>query len=216
MNPEFFDNQIIFKAPFTCLLAGPSQCGKSSLLFNILEAREQLIDRSPTRIVYCYAVWQENFGLLNNINIEFRQGLPSMDDFYSSDNNLVILDDLMSECEKNKEIQELFTVHSHHKNISVFIISQNLFSRGPCARTISLNCRYIIVFNNPRDAVQIRRLGQQMFPEKSNFLAQAYKDAIDSSPYGYLFIDNTQSTPSKYRISTNILPSDTRIYYRFK
>jgi hypothetical protein len=81
-------------------------------------------------------------------------------------------------------------------------------------RTISLNCRYLIIMNNPRDASQIRRLGQQMFPEKPNFLAMAYKDAVEAQEYGYLFIDNTQQQQAKYRISTNILPSESRIFYR--
>jgi hypothetical protein len=68
--------------------------------------------------------------------------------------------------------------------------------------------------NNPRDAQQIKRLGQQMFPEKPNFLAMAYKDAVETQEYGYLFIDNTQQQQAKYRISTNILPSESRIFYR--
>ena len=213
---ETLENQIVFRAPFTCMLAGPSQCGKSTLLYEILQNRDSLIDKSPDRIVYCYSVPQENFNLLSNINIEFVQGLPNMADFDPSINNLVILDDLIQECEKNQEIQSLFTIHSHHKNISVFIITQNLFSKGPCARTISLNCRYLIIFNNPRDATQVRRLGQQIFPEKSSFLVQAYKDAIESEPYGYLFVDNTQATPAKYRVQSCILPQNTRIFYRFK
>jgi len=216
MQGEYIDNQIIFKTPFTASIIGPSQSGKTFLLYEILQNREIMIDHPPTRIMYCYSVKQESFNLLNNINVEFHEGVPDLSTFNASENNLLILDDLMTECENNKDIQNLFTVYCHHKNISVFIVSQNLFMKGACARTISLNCLYFIIFNNPRDASQIRRLGQQMFPEKSNFLANAYKDAIESKTYGYILIDNTQSTPSKYRISTNILPADTRVFYRTK
>ena len=142
----------MFKTPFTCMLAGPSQSGKTSLLINILKHRDALLDNPPTRIIYCYSVFQEAFRSLESMNIEFIQGLPDLNEFNPVIHNMVILDDMMNECEKNKEIQNLFTIHSHHKNISVFIMTQNMFSKGPCARTISLNCRYLIIFNNPRDA----------------------------------------------------------------
>jgi hypothetical protein len=195
------------------MLAGPSQSGKSHFLLSVLQSRNQLFDKHIDRIVYCYSVPLANSDLFTDA--EFVHGLPNLNEFDPSLNNLLILDDLMSECEKDKEIQNLFTVYSHHKNITVFIITQNLFSRGPCARTISLNAQYLIVFNNPRDAGQIRRLGIQMFPSKTKFLALAYQDAIEMNNYGYLFIDNTQGTPTKYRISTNILPENTRVFYRF-
>jgi hypothetical protein len=200
--------------PYCAQLAGPSQSGKSNLMLKILQSRNQLFDKHIDRIVYCSSTPLANPEMYEGA--EFVLGMPNLHEFDPSLNNLLILDDLMSECEKDKEIQNLFTVYSHHKNISVFIITQNLFSKGACARTISLNSQYLIVFNNPRDAGQIRRLGIQMFPEKSNFLAQAYQDAVESKKYGYLFIDNTQATPSKYRISTNILPEETRIFYRIK
>jgi hypothetical protein len=100
---------------------------------------------------------------------------------------------MMSLCEKNKEIQNLFTIHSHHKNISVFIMTQNMFSKGPCARTIILNCLYLIICNNPRDAAQIRILSQHMFPERPHFLMHAYRDAVSSYDYGYILINNTQA-----------------------
>lgn len=215
-SQETLETQIAFKAPFSCQLSGASQSGKTSLLINILKNREALIDKPPSRIVYCYSVFQEAYRALEPMNVEFVEGLPNLNEFYPEVDNMIILDDLMIECEKNKDIQNLFTVHSHHKNISVFIMTQNLFSKGPCARTISLNCRYLIVFNNPRDASQIRTLSQQMFPDRPAFLTQAYRDAIDSSAYGYIFLDNTQATPTKYRVQTNILPNETRIFYRYK
>lgn len=215
-SAEYLSSQTLFKAPFTCMLAGPSQSGKTSLLINILQNMNTLIDRPPTRIVYCYSAAQDAFSLLGNLNIEFVQGLPRVEEFDPNVNNMIILDDLMSACEREQSIQTLFTVHSHHSNISVFILTQNLFSKGPCARTISLNCRYLIVFNNPRDGSQIRTLGSQMYPDRPTFLTSAYKDAIESQEFGYLFIDNTQSQSAKYRVSTFILPNESRIFYRIK
>lgn len=214
LEPEIINNLFIFKHPFTALVAGPSQSGKSYLIRRILENRNQLIDKPINKIVYCYSVKQEAFNEINNV--EFCEGLPDLTQFDPQNNNLIILDDLMADCEKAKNIQSLFTIHSHHKNISVFLITQNLFFKGPCARTISLNCRYIIIFNNPRCAEQVMCLSRQIFPFNSSFLVNAYNDAVESFQYGYILIDNTPTTPLKYRIQTCILPNETRIYYRFK
>ena len=111
-----------FKHPFACLIAGPSQSGKSTLLSRILENNDSLIAPSPTKIVYCYARWSDAFNKLREISppIEFQEGLPDIDRFDSQQNNLLILDDLMTQVEKDKSMLELFTTDSHHANISVF------------------------------------------------------------------------------------------------
>ena len=117
--------------------------------------------------------------------------------------------------EKDKSILELFTTDSHHSNISVFLITQNLFSQGKFSRTISLNCQYLFILNNPRDKAQIYNLARQMFPTNSLFLIECYEDATIKK-YGYLFLDLTQSTNNRYRVQTGITPNETRIIYEPK
>jgi hypothetical protein len=165
--------------------------------------------------VYCYSRYQSAFDKLKIERIEFREGLIDIDEFDPKEDNLLILDDLMTACEKDSTIVNLFTVDSHHKNISTFLITQNLFSRGKNSRTISLNSHYMILFNNPRDRSQIFYLARQMFPHNSNYLIECYEDATDRE-FGYLFLDLTQKTKSKYRVQTNILPGDERIIYQLK
>jgi len=53
-------------------------------------------------------------------------------------------------------IVDLFTKGSHHKNLSVILISQNQ-GRSPWS-TWSLNANYIVVFKNPCDRTQIYHL----------------------------------------------------------
>ena len=206
-----------FRHPFTCMLAGPSQSGKSTLLSHILENNQSIITPAPTRILYCYARWSEGFNKLKLISptIEFNEGLPNIEQFSVDQNNLLILDDLMARAEKDKSILELFTTDSHHANISVFLISQNLFSQGRYSRTISLNCQYLVVFNNPRDRAQIYALARQMFPTNPQFLIECYEDAT-SKEYGYLFLDLTQATENNYRVQSGIIPGETRIIYQPK
>jgi len=60
--------------------------------------------------------------------IEFHEGLPRPED-YSNDPRspkLMIIDDLMRESSLCDAIVGLFTQGSHHKNLSVILISQNI------------------------------------------------------------------------------------------
>src|SRR5258706_1291764 len=55
---------------------------------------------------------------------------------------------------------------SHHRNVSVLYLTQNLFFKSKHSRTMSLNSHYIIVFKNPRDVTQIKTLAAQMRSEE--------------------------------------------------
>lgn len=200
---------ILLKIPFTCLIAGPSGSGKTDLLFKILDNKEKFFDKIPNRIIYCYSEYQPRFN--DYKNIYFHNGIIDTSELSENNENLIILDDLMDESSNNKEILHLFTRGSHHKNISVFLMTQNLFSNGKYSRSISLNSHYIILFNNPRDRSQVKYLSRQMYPSNSNFLDECYRDATNK-PHGYLFIDNKQSTPNKIRIQSNIIDDNPIVY----
>ena len=102
---DFVDDNI-FKHPFTCMLAGPTMSGKTTILTKILANRSTLIDKNINRIIYCYARWQGSYDKmkLENPIIEFVEGLPEIDLIDGEQNNLMILDDLMDQCEKDKSI----------------------------------------------------------------------------------------------------------------
>ena len=141
-------------------------------------------------------------------NIEFKEGLPQADD-YSRDNELkklVIIDDLMRES-SNNTVVDLFTKMSHHCNLSVIYITQNLFHQGNGQRDISLNSNYIVLFKNPRDRAQIQHLARQVCPENPKFLQEVYFDAT-IRPHGYLLLDLKQTTPENCRYRTCIFPFD--------
>ena len=124
-------DSFIFKMPFACMMAGPSQSGKSTLLVDILNDSINMISPSPQRIVYCYSTWSE--GYKNIKNTEFLQGLPDLESFDPNINNILVLDDLMAQVANNESMSDLFTVGSHHFNIGVFLLTQNLFSQAKFA-----------------------------------------------------------------------------------
>ena len=81
--------------------------------------------------------------------------------------NMIVLDDLMSTLAKDPRINDLFTEGSHHRNLSVVVLNQNLyFSRDPTQRR---NCHYLVLFNNPVDRQPIMTLGRQMYPSRAGF-----------------------------------------------
>jgi hypothetical protein len=69
----------------------------------------------------------------------------------------------MEECKDNPKIAKIFTKASHHMNLSVIFLSQNLFLQGRQTRTISLNSQFIAIFKNPRDRAQFSYLSIQIY-----------------------------------------------------
>lgn len=214
MSQNWFIEIEPFSHPFTCMIVGPTQCGKTFFLKSVLDDYKSLIKPIPNKIFYCYNQWQPLFESfkLSIPSINFNEGIMDLTSINENDTNLVIFDDLMTECIKNEHIMNLFTVGSHHKNTSVFFITQNIFSKGKYSRDISLNSNYLILFNNPRDKLQLSILARQMYPGDVNFFIESFKDAT-KSPHGYLFLDLKQNTEEKNRVQTGILPLQKRILY---
>ena len=207
----------VFNHPFKCIISGPSMSGKTTLLKNILFNINELMSVNPEKIVYCYSRWQSNFEELksNLAGIVFQQGLPDIENFDKNFVNLLILDDLMTEGGNDKTICDMFTVDSHHKNISVFFLTQNMFCKEKNFRTINLNANYNIIKVNKRDRSQINYLARQMYPKSPNFLIECYLDAVQK-PYGYLFIDCHPKSDERLQVQSGILPNEERIVYEIK
>ena len=200
-----------WKHLFTCCMCGPTGCGKTRFVQRFLAHLSEMCTVRFDRVLFYYAEWQEAYRTAFKSNgpvIEFREGLPQVGD-YSSDNEkkkLLILDDLMRESSSDV-ILDLFTKGSHHKNISVIFITQNVFHKGKAQRDISLNTKYLVLFKNPRDKAQIQHLARQIHPEDSAFLREAYIDAT-RAPHSYLFIDLSQDCLDEFRFRANIFPDD--------
>lgn len=193
------------------MISGPTQSGKTNFTFELLNNLPALVSPAPTKIIWCYGEWQEKLRELPK-SVVLSEGLSGIHDIDSQERNLLILDDLMNEAGEASEVSELFTKGSHHRNLSVIFITQNLFHQGKKMRTISLNAHYFVLFKNPRDAGQIRHLASQLFPGQTKYLIDAYKQAT-SKPHGYLLLDLTQSTPDNRRVLSDVLPHEEGFFY---
>ena len=128
---------LAFKHSFTAIVAGPTSCGKTRFVFRLIEHASRMIDPPPDKIVYCYVTDEYQQLFSKYTRVEFNHGLPSLDDFDGKQTVLLVLDDLMNEADQT--VANLFTKGSHHRNVSVVFLAQNLFSKNKFARTISLN-----------------------------------------------------------------------------
>ena len=217
--------QIPFLHPTTVLIAGPTGCGKTQFLLKVLSSKA--IQPAPQRIVCVYGEWQSAYEEMSRIakqlgvKLEFVNNptADAMADLYESFNanvrNLLILDDQMANHQIRKDqggsLTKLFAQGSHHRNLTIIYIVQNLFNQSREMRNVSLNSHYMVLFKNARDKTQVRTLGQQMHPRDPHFLLGAFEDAT-SKQHGYLVIDLHPTAEDSVRIRTNIF--DTTIVYQ--
>jgi hypothetical protein len=186
------------------IVAGPTSCGKT--VFTTRLVKSKLFDVEFDEVVWCYS---ESGSVSDRLpNVVYNEGLPS-DDMFDGRPKLLILDDLMHE--SGEQVAKMFTKKSHHWNVTVILINQNLFPKSKHARDMALNSHYLVIFKNPRDKAQISHLGRQVYPENTRFFADAYRQATDR-PHGYLFVDFKQNTPEAERIRSEIFDEHPVVY----
>ena len=213
---------IAFKTPASYWVAGPTFSGKTQLTRRIIRHRRDMFETPPVKVHYCYKEYQsEVFGEMEKRDgVIFHQGLPTLETMknwsqeVSGAHQLVGLDDMQNEIVKSQEMATLFSVLSHHSNLSVMCLVQNIFPQSRYTRDISLNCGYMILMNTKRDKLQLTTLARQLCPGNVRFFTSAFEDAVSSKSYGYLVVDMHPATPAEYMLRTNILPDEMTVVYK--
>lgn len=172
----------------------------------------------PRKIMYCYGVYQDLFNEMQKSipNFTLHSGVPTsteIAEFSGGEHDLIILDDLMQDVLDSKTAELLFTQGCHHRKLSVVFITQNIYGQGKSARTIALNCWYMILFKNIRGMSQIRALGGQLFPGKYRVLTDAFEEATNE-PFGYLLVDLTPRDQDLYRLRTKVFRGEDIFIYK--
>jgi hypothetical protein len=202
------DVTLKFKTPFTAVLAAPSCSGKTSWLLKFLSHLSEVVDGRVEHLVWCYG--EEGAipeAIANNSQIRKYRGVPTAESGVLIPHSLLILDDLMNDA-YNQTVSDVYTKLSHHRQVSIILVTQNLFFQSRHSRNISLSTKYFILLRNCRERSQFSHLARQVYPENPKSLCEALCEAW-SEAYGYLVIDvSPQQTVDAVRFRRNIWPTD--------
>ena len=203
-----------FQSGSPIMVVGPTNSGKTFWVRRLLS--HNMFTQPVKSILYCYGVHQKAYEEMKAENLAadtltFHEGLPDrkmLEDLADGEHfHIVVLDDMMEEIVRSKEMQQLFTRYCHHDNITAIFVSQNIFHQGPQARTISLNSHVIVLFSNKRDESQITTFVRQIYPRKSKRFLNVYETEMNHE-YSYLVIDCTPSHPREIKVRSRIFPGE--------
>ena len=204
-HPDF-----VFQHPYSMMVVGPSQCGKTHFVHQLLTHKCTVYPRKrPWRVVWCYNQWQSQYEAIQRdlgSHIRFMQGLPELGDDLSSiptsKHTIIVLDDLMAQATDSPLVSKLFT-QGRHRNASVILLLQNMFPKGKYNTDISRNATYKVLFRSPGDRKQIDIMAEQTFAKDRSRFMQAYSQETDQ-PYGYIVVDNHPRTASEHQVVANV------------
>ena len=213
-------NPLPFPTPATVVVSGASGSGKSWLTSNILQNADWCFDKPTDKIVYCYAHHQPIYETLEQKldNIQFYNCLPTeaiLEEINDpAVHSILVIDDYAAECARSSLVEALFTRISHHGNLSLIILAQNLYESGAHRRTQSLNTQINILMRNPMGIDQINVFARQRFPGRSRaFLDTFHK--VTSAKFTYLVIDAHPQSEARFNVRTGLFPGDDIIVYQF-
>ena len=142
--------------PFRCLVAGPSQSGKSTFVRNLLLQQNDIIDIHFDYVTIVLGTEANKNEILSSLKDELRPGVMEIIELkklyettelmkknFSSEfehfvknkanrkkNGCVIFDDLMSELSECGLLLDLFSKYSSHYDLTTIHIMQNLFFKA--------------------------------------------------------------------------------------
>ena len=192
---------IKFLANHNTIIFGQTGVGKTHFILNVIKQR--LIHPFPKKLYYMYNVEQDfmnTWNAIENQSITFIKGLDftQMD---TSEPSLLVVDDLV--LSTNKEVAEMFILGSHHKQISVFFITQNLFPNCPVFRIMSANAHYYVIFQCHRHFRQVHTLARQIFiGDDLKRITNAYKRASET-PRGFIVLSFSPLLPKELTVVTD-------------
>lgn len=163
--------------------------------------------KKTLKIQWFYGQWQDSYNDMKKLGVQFTEGLPNFDknlsDIKSSDNNIIVMDDLMTLAQDSMTVSNLFTQGRHH-NVSVIMMLQNAFPKGKYNSDISRNASHTILFRSNADRRQINFISNRIFCDYSSKFMEIYTKET-CKPQSYVVIENTDETISEKQIVLDLL-----------
>ena len=214
---------VVLFTPFFLLIYPFEGSGKTEILGQILSNADYLFDPPPAKKILFFREDQPIYGkwIERGILDQKSKGMPDRESLLSqlSENKdktgtCIIFDDFASLVEEHEEdFVYLFTIASHHFKTSIFLVLHSLFS--PALRKLSLNTHRFFLTKSPRDTSQVRTLGIQSHPGRSDYIVAAYNDATDEK-FGHLVLDFSPNCDSRLRVIGNMFGKEPVAVYEYK
>ena len=205
-------NDIRLKENFKLFLSGPSRCGKTFFVADLLQNLPTISKDPASFVIYVYKSWQWKFDEMKHLVHVFIEDdekvVENIKTYATGKSVLVVFDDMINS-KSLSTLAPLFTVHGRHMNMSLVFLTQRMFVNDEYFRQISQNCDYFIVFKNPRNSSEIRTLAQQITP-RSLHLIKIYIEAT-KDPFSYLFINLTQECEPELKYLSQLFSKDNSV-----
>ena len=203
--PEFKFNHM-----FSMLVVGPSQCGKTYFVEELLtKPCVNYPNKKPRKIQWFFNQWQPRYKSLQlalGNDIQFTQGLPELsEDLHEINpkfNNVLVFDDLMAQATDSPVLSKLFT-QGRHRNASVILLLQNMFPKGKYNTDISRNAQYMVLFRSPSDRKQVDIIAERIFAKDRTKFMEVYTQET-AKPFGYVLIDNQPKTTADKQVVSSV------------
>ena len=214
-----------FNVPSNMLIVGPTSSGKTTWLKYLVQNRHEYFSEVPRALLLFHKEPQKAYDIMEadmNRDVfsnkflsfqKFRKTPKSieeikeiLDSYPRKLPKIVVFDDYLDEV--GDVLKHMFTVLTHHYNCFTILLCQNLFNSKNDLRTLSINCQYMILFNNPRDRSAISYLAKQIFPGNVGILNKSYQEAVKKRHYGYLLLDFHQRQDDRIRMRSHVFPNE--------
>lgn len=180
----------MFTHPANCVVAGPSQSGKTSFIINLIKHRENLIEDCPKKIVLFYneALQDKYKELVNEGVISALQGLPSEQFLHESCGNSILIFDDLNHKSNNFDLSDLFRVFTHHNRSTILFLQHNLFNTN--FKEARNNAHVLILTSNFKNLNISSLLSRELFAYQGNLIGRALGYVISQrSPFDQLVLN---------------------------
>ncbi len=184
-------NALNIPHPFRCVLLGPPNCGKGTLIKNLLlRAKPQF---EELYVIHCDPDYTKEW---DDLGAEIMGTIPAPEEWEGKVKTLVILDDLefkgMSKDQK-RCLDRLFGFVSTHKNISICLAAQDTFNVPPIVR----RCSNLWILWRTPDLDSLAQTARKSGMSASSF--NAIFNQLMCGTHDSLWIDMTSKTPYPLR-----------------
>lgn len=190
-----------------CIIAGPSNCGKTNLLISLIESEHGL--KFENIYIYSKSLEQEKYTYLKNVFSDMNE--IGFHTFSSSDkviapsqakkNSIMIFDDVI--CDKNQENIKNYYCLGRHRNIDCFYLTQTYTRISK--HLIRDNCNLVILFR--QDDMNLKHVYNDMSIACDMKFEQFREFCLDCwrKKYGFAVVDlDSNVNHGRYRKSFSV------------